>query len=262
MKKYFLPVLLACTLLTGSANAQKVITFESKPIKKGAHKLGEGANSLTLGVGSFMNGYTAIYYERRAFPFMSVAVGGGFTYRSYMNDFGMLIWDDGQNSEYSSTRDIHDHYAAYKFRKATPGLYASISPKFYFNDEPLDGFYLAPMLEIKQYKFDARLADVTAPPDNSYSYDYSDESVPHSAAIMPEHMNCLDLTFNSGGHYQLKNHLALGWNVGIGFRSISAERLDITTDDASGSLHYVNNVHSYTATRPLFLFNFTMGGWF
>jgi hypothetical protein len=263
MKKIFLSLLALCTALPFAGSAQKIITFESKPIKnEKSKKESYGNNSITLGLGSFLNGYTSLYYERTATRFMSVAVGAGFTYRSYMNDFGAIVWSDGKNSNLPGAYDIEDDYSSYKYRKSTPGFYASIAPHFYFNDAPLDGFYLAPMVEMKQYKYEARLADVTVPVDN-YGYSYKDADVPRSTGSMSEHMNCIDLTFNTGGHYELHNHLSVGWNIGLGLRHLNAERLDIAVaDNGTGGFSYVNSVHSYTATRPLVQFNFVMGGWF
>jgi hypothetical protein len=263
MKKKILSALALCAVLSITASAQKTITFDSKPVKKGSRKEEvHGDNSLTLGIASLINGYTPLYYERKLTKFMSVCVGGGFTYRSYMNDFGAIVWNDGENSNYSGVSNIHDDYSSYKYRQTSPGLYAALSPHFYFNDAPLDGFYIAPMVEVKQYRYNAKLADVTIPLDN-YSYSYEDRDVPRTTDVFAEHMNCIDLTFNSGGHYELRNHMALGWNIGVGIRSMSAERLDIgAVGDGAGTAHYVNNVHSYSATRPLVVFNFVVGGWF
>lgn len=266
MKKKYLAWLSLCLSLSCSAaHAQKVITFDSKPVKthgKSRREDPSGNNSVTLSVGSYLSGFTALYYERKLTSMLSVSLGGGFTYRSYLNDLGMLVWNDGQNSNFSSAQYIEDDYASYKFRKSTPGLYAAISPRFYVNDDPLDGLYIGPMLELKQFRYEARLADVSVPVDK-YGYSYQDAEVPRTTAVMPEQMNCIDLTFVSGGHYQLRNHMALGWSVAVGVRRVNAERLDIgAVNDAAGNLSYVNNVYSYSATRPLFQFNFVMGGWF
>ncbi|KAK6023641.1 hypothetical protein OSTOST_10563 [Ostertagia ostertagi] len=81
------------------------------------------------------------------------------------------------------------------------------------------------MIEYKRFKYKAKLADETV---DAYNY-YGDESVPRVAETMNEQMKCIDYTFNVGGHFQAAGHLAIGWNVGIGGRTLNAERLDVGT---------------------------------
>lgn len=260
MKKQLIFWLFAGLLAPASANAQKVITFESHTASSGKrHRQEAGANSITFGLGSFINGYNALYYERKVLDFMSISVGGGVTYRSYMNDFGAVLANDGENSDYFFYQDIKDDYASYKYRTVSPGLYASLAPRIYFSDEAMNGFYLSPALEVKQYNFKARMADVTVAPNNYYGY----SDVPYSTATASEYMHCLDATINAGGHHQLRNHLVVGWNVGFGLRHQNSERLDLgIVQDGSGNLSYANRMRDYSTTKPLFTFNFVLGGWF
>jgi hypothetical protein len=258
MKKQLLLWLLAGILVPASAEAQKEIVFESHNSSgKRSSKKEVGANSLTFGLGSFINGYNAVYYERKVLDFMSISIGGGVTYRSYMNDFGMILSNDGKQSDYFKYQDIEDDYTNYKHRTSVLGLYVSLAPKIYFSNEVMDGFYISPAIEVKQYNFKANLADVTAAPKGYY------EGVDYSTGTIPEYMHCYDATINSGGHYQLRNHLAVGWSVGFGLRHQNSERLDLGIgQDAAGNQTYINHVRDYSVTRPLFTFNFVMGGWF
>jgi hypothetical protein len=128
----------------------------------------------------------------------------------------------------------------------------------YFSDDVMDGFYLSPMFELKQYNFKARMADVNAAPISRYS---DEDNVPRLTTTVPEYMHCYDFTINAGGHYQLRNHLVFGWNVGFGLRNAKSQRLDLGTVDDQNPV-YVNHIRQYSATRPLFTFDFTLGGWF
>lgn len=259
----------ALVLIAADAGAQKMITFESRSVsshsRRGRSRHDDGKNSLTMGIASMFNGYIPFYYERTLLPMLTVQVGAGITFRSYLNDFGMLLYDDGNNTDFfkgANRSDISDRYYSYKYRKTSLGQYFSIAPKVYFRESALNGAYIGPMLEYKNFRYKAQLADVTVDPDNYY-HSSDDRDLPRASQTMDEQMKCLDVTFNIGGHFQASGNLAVGWNVGIGARNISSERLDVgRITDVMGADHFANVARKYTATRPLFVFNFTMGGWF
>ncbi len=270
MKKFLIPLALSMLLLgdSGAASAQKMITFESHDGPSSSHKRHTGVNgknSVTIGLVSWINGYTPVYFERAIGSHFSVQIGAGFTSRSYLNDFGMLVWNDGKDNSdrFKGNDDVEDHYENYKFRKTLIGPYFSIAPKVYFHpDDLMNGAYVSPMLEYKSYQFEAQKADITEQADNYYS-NYDDRDIPHTKEKVNEHMNCLDFTINIGGHFQTGSHLAVGWSVGLGARHISSERLDIgKLPDSNGNYYYANNITGYSKTKPLFTFGFTMGGWF
>ena len=180
--------------------AQKEIVFEShtKSKHKTKHDPG-GKNVITLGLLSYFSGYTPVYYERKITDFMSIEAGLGVSYRSYLTDFGMLVWNEGSNSDrrvnYPDRHtDIEDDYASYKYRKAANGTFFSIAPKFYPRDEALDGFYLSPAIQYIQYRFTDRIADETPFPLNStyYSSTTHDDDIARSNTTVTEKMNCLD----------------------------------------------------------------------
>lgn len=257
--------------LCAEASAQKMITFESRTVSNGKYKKRgrnhehDGNNSLTLGLASTINGFVPVYYERKLTPMLTVQVGAGITFRSFLNDVGQMFYTDifgVDNTEYftgSEREEIIDRYENYEYRKAKLGQYLSVSPKLYFSSGALNGAYVAPMIEYKRYNYEAHLVDETKKTYNLYD----DEDQPRIGQTMNEHMTCLDFTINFGGHIQTKSHVALGFNVGVGARSISAERLDIgmVRNDA-GDWHLANVARKYTATRPLMVFNFILGGWF
>lgn len=261
----------AILLLSTDAGAQKMITFDSRSSSSGnsnykrSRRQDDGKNSITMGVGSMLNGYIPFYYERTLLPMLTIQVGAGFTFRSFPNDLGMAIYDDGATSDYfrgGYRYDVSDKYSSYKYRKASIGQYFSIAPKVYFGESALNGAYIGPMLEYKRFRYKAQLADVTVDPG---SYSHSDDQVQRSTQTMNERMDCLDYTFNIGGHFQAAGHLAIGWNVGIGGRTLNAERLDIGVVDSpspGGRSNFANEIRTFSATRPLFVFNFTIGGWF
>lgn len=270
MKKKAILLLAALSGVVHEAAAQKktenktqIITFETKDYSGKSESDNPGKNSLTIGVLSWFNGYIPVHYERRLTNFLSVQVGGGITMRSYGNDFGQLVHEDGRESNFfnsgnSALTDVTDKYESYLYRKTRPGYYLSVSPRVYFSDNVMDGFTLAPMLEYKQFRYAAQLADVKATDASAYE----EGDVPRVSEIFGESMKCLDFTMNVGGHYQSDNHMVLAWNVGFGIRNLDAKRLDLGYSSDMGATRYINAVHAYSKVRPLLTFDLRIGGWF
>jgi hypothetical protein len=259
-RNFILAGLLATFAIT--AQAQKVIVFNSSGTSH--HKKKEtGKNSVTIGMLSWFNGYTSLYYERRVTPFLSLQIGAGPTFRSLGNDFGQIVYSDGVNSDHFNNTgyDITDHYENYKYRKTGLGYYISFAPKFYFADNCMDGFYLSPCVSTKRFNYTVRPADETIA-QGSYFLSDDDNNIARSTAKMKEHMNCFDLTINIGGHFQARNHMVFSWDIGWGVRSFSANRLDIGAVSDGNSIYWSNQQRNYSAVRPLMLFDIKLGGWF
>lgn len=262
-KKTALAAVLAVATL--QAFAQKEITFESHP-GTGNHKSftpGPGDQSVSVGLLSWFNGYVPFYYERALFDMLSLQAGVGLTTRSFGGDLGFAMEEFGQtSSNYNGENmyDVTDDYTHYQFRNAKPGLYLSFAPKIYYDNEVMDGFWLSPMIEYKNFRYDAQKADETA----AVVYNTDDDRlIPHSTEVMKEHVNCLDLSLNWGASYEMRNHVTIGWSTGLGVRTAQGERLDIGVyDDRAGVAHYVNKIAPYEKTKPFFSFNLIIGGWF
>lgn len=265
LKKSFLFLILSA--LAFPAAAQKEITFDSKPSSEGHHKSfssGEGVNSVSVGVLSWFNGYVPFYYERRFMDMLSVQAGAGFTMRSFGGDLSYALESFGDNDKNFSGEymyDVADDYTHYQYRNAKPGLYLSLAPKVYYQNECMDGMWLAPMIEYKNFRFDAQKADETAPVNQNTQGD--DRLIPHTTDVMKEYINCMDFSLNWGASYQKRNHFTIGWSIGFGIRTSKGERLDIGVyNEPTGVEHYVNKIAQYDKTKPFLSFNLTLGGWF
>lgn len=263
-KKALLAAVLA--VVTIPAFAQKEITFESTSASSGKHKKfesGTGDQTISVGTLSWFNGYVPFYYERAMLDMLSLQAGVGFTTRSFGGDFGFLLDEFGQNSNnYNGENmyDVEDDYTHYQFRNATPGLYLSFAPKIYYTNDVMDGMWLAPMVEYKNFRYNAQMADETAP---IVSTGGDDRLIPHTSEVFKEHINCVDFSIHWGSTYELEKHFTIGWSTGFGIRTSKGERLDIGIyDDNSGTEHYMNKVAYYEKTKPFFAFNLTIGGWF
>lgn len=256
LKKIFL--LLAVSAVCKSSSAQQIITFENSKKSSKQREVEEIKRSVSVGLLSPFSGYLPFYYEQRLTDFLSIQAGAGVTFRSYMNDFGMMIWNDGKSDD-GGYGDVEDQYYHYKYRKASLGYYFSLSPKIYYTDDCMDGFYIAPSFEWKFYRYKAQLADETVPG----AYVDDDRDLPRIDDVMKENMNCFDVTLKIGEHYESKKNVIIGWSLGAGIRKISGTRLNVyTEDDGTGTYYYRNGENKLDGVRPYFTFNFTIGGCF
>ena len=266
IRKYIFTAIMAIIGIV--AQAQKVFIFDSNsPGTKhhNHHKKIRGKNSVTIGTLAGFNGYLPVCYERKATSFLSIQIGAGPTFRSLGNDMGQIVYNDGVNSDYfnfiSGYNDVTDHYENYKYRKTGSGYYLSVAPKFYFLDNCMDGFFLSPAISYKRFNYTARLADETVD-QGQYFFTSEDDIVPRTDAKMHEHVNCLDFTIGIGGHFQAQNHFVFSWDIGWGVRSMSAQRLDLGYFYNGSSSYWQNHERSYSAIRPLMIFDIKLGGWF
>lgn len=270
-----------------SAWAQKIttdtvviqtITFESTDVTGKIKTLyAPVKNSVGLGILSWANGYLPVYYEHHIFDFMSIKVGAGITFRSFCNDLGQLIWNDGSRSLYfnnypgSLGRNVQESYARYSYRKAGVGYYLAFAPKFYPRSTALDGFNIFPMLEFKQYNYRARMAEtsviVETPAESDRSDDYSVGQLPRQIAYnQKEYDRCLDFTVNIGGHYQTSKVFFVEWRIGAGIRKNWSSRLDVGYKEVPGpnysNYRYINATSTYSKVKPVVGFDIILGGLF
>jgi hypothetical protein len=132
----------------------------------------------------------------------------------------------------------------------------------------MNGFFLAPAFELKNYKNKAQLANESKTTEDmivfsDWTFEADDRDIPHVAQTVQEDVKCMDITLNIGGHYQLKNNLVLGWNTGIGLRSMKSSRLDVYTEsDGISASYFRNTIRDYESLKPLFTVNLVIGGCF
>src|SRR4051812_41444814 len=105
MKHIFaVAALAALSFACKETRAQKVITFDSKSSSSSTshHHSSKhrtlAKNSLSVGLISWFNGYTPLYYERAVTDFMSIQAGIGVTTRSFGNDLGVIVSGEGTTS--------------------------------------------------------------------------------------------------------------------------------------------------------------------
>jgi hypothetical protein len=263
------------------AQAQQTITFEESDNKHSStyskrKKKERKANSLTFGLLSAFNGSADLYYERKATDFLSVQMGGGVTYRSIGNDLGNSLNIDDRYPEaldYTTANgtflfDVDDQAYHYTYRSAKPGFMLSVAPKFYFNENVMDGFYISPKFAYKMYRYNAQRPDETVNVNGLYDFynDDDDRDVPRLAANPTnEFFRCMDYTLTFGGHYQQVSGLVFGFSISAGVRDYQQKRQDVYieyTDNTLSTGYFRSRTNTWGGLRPLVLFNITLGGCF
>gem|GEM_PF-5345894 len=249
--------------------AQKVITFESTSghVRDNENHFAAAENSVTTGLFSPFGGLLPLYYERRLTDFLSIQAGAGLTFRSLMHDLGEGIREDGGNVDFAATDgyDVPDKYNNYTYRRANMGMYLSISPRIYFEDDCMDGFYLSPSLEWRTHRFSAKLANpaITLAESGADIYEDSDSDIPRIDDVMKEKVTYMDMMIRIGKHTQPKKNLVIGWSLAAGLRQGKLSRLDVyVEDDGNGNQYFRNREHNYEKMRLMVNVNMTIGGCF
>ncbi len=262
--------LLLCSA-TLPALAQRTITFgqdDERDNSKGRRSntsfssAGYSRNSVSVNLIGWLSGQTQVYYERGFNDVLSAAVGVGFTTRNYTSGvFSGLDLEESENFRGNNEMDVSDDYGDYKHRKTSVGLALSFSPKVYYTSDCMDGPFIAPRLEYKKFRTEANMVD----PTQSMQYISSNLSdASYLPATQQEYLNCLDFTINWGGHYEIGNHVVIGWSSGIGIRNARGQQQDIGVKGNSNyqDYHFVNTVREVEKTSFLASFVITIGGCF
>ncbi len=270
--------LAAAAVLTGAAlnplgaQTQKTITFgSSKPSgfknSKGRshHSSDYGKNTLTVGVLSYLDGFTALSYERMLTESITVSAGAGITHKNLWMQIGDELFERnpgaGSDNHSGNRGDIADKYGSFAHRTPQMGLYMCVSPKFYPRHESLDGTYVAPLIEYRNYRWNAQKAD-ESPFQQAYYLDTQDDQVPRTSETVSESVRCLDISVILGGHYQLGGHIVLGYHAGFGLRNIQASRLDLGYEQIQDHTYrYTNDMVRYSDSRWMVNMGFSIGGW-
>jgi uncharacterized protein DUF3575 len=215
----------------------------------GIHGPGHDNNVIKLGILNVPSGNIPLYYERKMLPWLGLQGGVGLTTRDFVADVVNILFTNGQ--------DNYNYYYQYTERKPLVGYYLSAQPKFYFNGDATDGFWLSPMLEFKRFNFKANMVAENAAATNEQSY------LPNT--FFSEHRNDLDFTVNIGWQWLLDNKVAIEYSMGAGFRRFWEHRLEVEGVATINSYNYSsfsNNTRDYNGWRPEFNLCLNVGGFF
>lgn len=253
-------------ILAQQAAAQTRGVESGKNLKKSiAEQPPQPRHSLTIGVPSFFDGFTAVTYERGLSTRLSIAAAAGITYNSYfMQVRDQRIRDERYTG--SSTRtgpntfDVEEEFNNRFYHEAKPGIYLALTPKFYLSQKALDGFYIAPMLEFRDYRFRTFKGNESvfyAP----YLTSLTEKSVQRVREDVSESFRCYDVSAIAGGHHQMRSHLVIGYHIGIGVRHSVTNRQDFGLECVREEFYrFTNGTARIAENRLIANFGFSVGG--
>jgi hypothetical protein len=100
--------------------------------------------------------------EREINDFMSIQVGVGATFKTFSFDgelgdlLGGDFYDEGVCESDLWVNDECDFYGNSEYHKRKVGFLVSVQPRFYFNSEGFEGYYIAPVFKYSYNPYGAR----------------------------------------------------------------------------------------------------------
>jgi hypothetical protein len=237
---------IGCVVSHFFANAQSrktardsstVIIFNQHSTASGyIHRRAGEDNIIKIAPLGFITGAFPLAYERKITDFLSVQVGGGLTYKNYVRGvFKKEGESDNIHVQYpwggDNYSDMGGSIYNYDFRKAKMGYLYSIQPRFYYESEALDGFFIGLSYDFYRYNFESK--GLTATSGGGYE---------HLGSMKSEHENITDYMVHFGQQV-VNDRLTLEYSTGIGIRKVKGEKYAATTT-SGGSILEGNAVYS------------------
>jgi hypothetical protein len=166
---------------------------------------------------SFLLGYTPLLYEKNLRNWLSLQVGGGVTYKpsvaADLHEFFNQL-EDGQTCPGGDC----NYHLDYTTRKAQTGFMLAFSPRFFLQNDGMEGSYMAP--EIRFYEVRS-IAEKVDPFDQSlFRTNAFDQEVIRYTDFMAQF-----------GYQTFYPRVALDFSLGLGVRSINGNWQRIYMDE-------------------------------
>ena len=263
MKKNIYAFLLsiAGTVLAHNATAQRikkdddnttVVTFHHGGNKAAKRNTTAGENNvIKIAPLGLLSGHFPVYYERRITEFFSVQVGVALTSRNYART--ILTDDTGPKNltEPAGAEDdneISGPFLDYTYRKAKMGYAYHIEPRFYFNDEAIDGYFLGTAID--WYRYNSSIPEITAFDGNNATY---------GGAPVNEHENIRDYMIRIG-RQTMFNRLSLEVTTDVGVRNVNGARYVAYADySGGGNATIIDGIATYKQTQFNYNIAFRIG---
>jgi hypothetical protein len=195
-------------------------------------------------------GQIPLIYERKLTPNISIQVGAGLTNQNYIrglfvkaqeNNIALTYpttWDENQSSDQAD--ELYDFT---KNRKVELGTMFSIQPKFYYDDDAMDGGYIGFSYNIYNYKFSSNGATYT--PSGGLKFNDLTQRQSETETIT-------DFMLHYGKQV-LNGHFAIEYSSAIGLRKVEGTKY-VAQPNSTAPKGYVDGPGTYKQT----LFNYEM----
>lgn len=189
-------------------NSKTIYTYDHAIIK---------TNPFLIGFGKGL-----VEYEREINEYMSIQFGVGATFQGAIPQDALDEIFESYNSYCESDQwpeDVCDNYSDVDYHKQGLGFLVSVQPKFYFDSDGFEGWYIAPVAKYSSNPYKARSIEETR---NSLIYNNDFD--------VSERVGYTDLTARIGAQ-SLFPKLTSEFFLGGGLRLQNADRQDIGRDN-------------------------------
>lgn len=198
----------------------------------------------------FISGAFPLAYERRITDYFSVQVAGGLTHKNYIR--GAIQKEaDISKTKYTypwpndgSTYDDAESIYNFNYRTAKMGYQYSVQPRFYYESEALEGYFIGLSYDFYRYNFE--VAGLVPGGMNGTS---------QTGSMQQEHENITDFMVQMGGQ-QVFDRLTLEYSTGIGIRKVKGEKYAGTSNGQGG---ITDGMAPYTQSLINFGISFKLG---
>lgn len=223
-------LLLMCSTLFNNVHAQNDSTVtiifagdKNKSSNKRKKKVTNQDNIIKVAPTGIFVGQIPLIYERKLTPNISVQVAGGLTNQNYVRTLFMKAHERSIITDYPSNFPIYssdesENLYSFNTRKAETGTMFSIQPKFYTDDDALDGSYIGFSYSIYNYKFSM--------PAATYN---TTTGLRFNGAPQSESEKITDFML----HYGVQNingHFSFEYSSAIGLRKVEGTKYVATSD--------------------------------
>lgn len=176
-----------------------------------------------------------LYVEKNITNWFAIELGGGITYFSIYNNLLLEATFNSSDNFFgkpksftpSSIKDNSYGYSYIEDRSAKIGFALSALPKFYFDSDPLDGFFMGPLIEYKKFKYDMTYKNDIIP----YSYNTLNTFLVLGGTKDLSDLICLESMFGVGPSFvndkrPISYYNQLSGNTELGTANFGSPRLN------------------------------------
>lgn len=220
-------IMLALILTSAVSKSQKsdstvTIIFAGDRSKAKTKKKDELKNVIKVAPTGVFVGQIPLIYERRLTPNISVQVGFGLTSQNYVRTAFIKANQKNITTEYPwiDSDPYESDYAdeLYKFdkRKSAIGTMFTIQPKFYLDDDAIDGHFIGFSYSNINYKFTYPKATL------------SGGNLVFNGSPQSEKETITDFMLHYGSQ-SINGHFSFEYSSAIGLRTVKGEKYSATT---------------------------------
>jgi hypothetical protein len=252
MNKFFF---LSFILFAQLTFAQDNIRFESSTLTGSTKKKNSRMNIVDMNPLAFISGFTTVEYERQLLSFLGLRGEVGLTFQSVLRynestSYALAFGKETLSGDAVDNNDYADDYNDFSIRNQLVGTRFSISPRLYFENDGLEGFFFSPTFRFISDKLEVQRAVLDYSGYNSIvrlKNSYQNESISNFDIMA---------TF---GHQAQYERLTLSWTLGLGVRMVNQTRQDLRMETVNQVEYLVNGERSASAAIPKFDFNIKVG---